>query len=202
MENKKGIKELEYLYFDCQKNEGGLTIHFKFEKDFDFVENGTELQNLANEIWSPLLELFITLIGCQESDIMPSRWINRKVYNERNFNIENWNDFPWKSFSGMVHFRKWLNNRSIDKGFIDLYLNFSTDPYSYECDGEIALYNNQSVIYKLIELKPKLQELLSSLAKIAINDNTLFVNITDPMWVEECMPVFGGNAYWIKGIIA
>lgn len=202
MKENKLIKQIQYLNIGCNKNDGYLSVHFKSEKANETVDQIPQIQMMFENLWNSSLGLFTTIIGCQNCDIQPSRWKEHYSYGERFFNAPAWKEFHWKSFNGIIHFRDWLlYGRDIDNYFIDLFLMFSADNYEAEYNEDIKLADSPGVINELIEFKSQIQEALSSIAKVVLNDNSVNVKISNPLWEEECVPVYGGDGYWIKGII-
>jgi TIR domain len=194
------LKNLTHLELFCSKDDGNFEINSRSLKNFDKNKHSAQWLNFADKIWTPSVKILNTFIGCSDNSIQPSRWrMSNYGYSlMRHFNAPTWKDLPWKYFSILIHIRdSFITQRSIDNDFIDLFVTFYPDPYG---EGK-AIDNDEEILNMLTILKPQLTDALSGIAKVIIDDNNIVVKTSDPIWEEECIPVWGANGYWLKGIL-
>lgn len=201
--NVKGIsfEHLAYIEFSASKEDALIKINHRRFDGFSKDIHQNQLIGIANALWEPVLGLVCTLTGFEQKHIIPSRWeiADYGVEATRRFNAPKWTGLRWKHISGMIHLRdSFLSERSIDNNFIDLFLMLSSDPYGMDYS---PIENDDVALKMLVKMTTELEARLTEIAQVVIEDESVTVACSPIVWEKDCVPVWGGDGYWLKGII-
>lgn len=195
------LHNLKFLEVSASKNEASFTIASRWVNQYDKGVHGGQWLQFADALWEQVLELFVVICGFNRDYIYPSRWdwSSAEYQIVRRFNSPAWAERPYESFNAFIHLRdSFATDRSIDNGFIDLFLDFSSDPYALE---HAPIDNDDEILTCLNDWKSPLTDILTAVARIILRDSGLQVKTLYPVWEEECEIETGGDAYWLKGIL-
>lgn len=166
---------------------------------YDSKKHNEQWIRIGDQAWPYAADLYSTLTGSEASAILPSRWnISYERYLNRYFNAPPWKALPWKRFHLFIHLRDhFLNSRCIEHNYIDFYFVPYADPYDYGAD---ELGDREDIISMLEDLRPKISQVMTSIAKLALSESAVTIETHETIWEEECAPE-AYDAYWIKGIV-
>jgi hypothetical protein len=195
------LKHLTVLEFSASKTDGLFRMNSRWLSNFNEDIHRKQWLTFADDMWNQAVKLFSALCGFKSVYIHPGRWriSDNGDSMSRRFNSPAWGETPYKSINAIIHLRdSFIDDRSIDEDFIDLFLMCDADPYGLEHD---MLDNDERVLSLLSQIEPQLIDVLSEITQIVTKDKLAQVVISTPIWEEECVVEYGGDGYWIRGII-
>ena len=193
------LESLKHIDFSINPEDASFSISFRPLEKYDALNHKQEYIEIANKLWEPINSLACCLTGFEPSDIQPSRWDVDKYGRQitRYYNSPKWKNYPWKDISGLVHLRdSYITSRSIDKNFIDLFLTMSSIPYEHS-----PIENDKNILELLKEKQETLEKNLTDISRITLEECDISVSTLPIIWEKECVPVWGDDGYWLKGIV-
>jgi hypothetical protein len=192
---------LEYLSLTAGGDRASVELHFSYNKEFDANIHGKQLHDLADEFWEPALRIMCSLAGWQYDDIV----IGRPQMQLDGFSIRRSIDAPsvpfdeWKGYTALLHLRNYQSGRSIDSDYLDLYFVPIKNPFS---DNYEEVLREQPVVDRLTGITSELGEPLARIGHAALGESgTGDINVRPPIFDRDCVPVWGGDAYWFKAML-
>ena len=199
------LYDVDYLSFVCGSMGCSIAVSYREIHENEEV-TVQRLAKVATPLWQPAFELLAVLVGHNPSDIAHGRvhgreqkYGNREGHIVLEMNVEGLISLfdEWKSCSALLHFRNWQFLRDVEHDFVDLYFM----PYADDTVDYVPVAQGQAALARIIELLKCIKPPLTRLTALTLLESDVGLVIQDPVYCVDCVPVLGGDAYWIKTIL-
>jgi len=199
-----GLYKLGYVEFDISPEICSIGVSFhkmKGKYSYDMDQN----LKIAKHVSDGVVEIMAELTGLRVSDFTKSR-PRERVYDavDTEINVDytvlctKKPEIHWKSFYFIVHLRGWDFSRGADYGHFSLHVTLKDDWHYWEYrENNFSEEAKQFIASKKIFLENAVLKILDSEPGM----NVRKIKLTDPFLEEDGMPVVGGDAFVMNGII-